>query len=273
MVISMKITNKNIDGGKAFDWGKTSSDYAKFRDIYPREFYQKIIDRGLCIGGQSILDIGTGTGVLPRNMYQYGAKWTAADISMEQIEQAKRLSEGMDIEYYAAAAENIDFPKESFDVITACQCFWYFDHKTVMPKLYHMLKKEGSVLVLYMAWLPLEDKIAEESEKLVLKYSPDWSGTGETIHPIEIPDCYKEKFNLVYHDEFVLQVPFTRESWNGRMKACRGVGASLTEKEIFAWEQEHRELLQRIAPEEFDILHYGAIAEIRKITVDDYGKI
>lgn len=31
---------------------------------------------------------------------------------------------------------------------------------------------------------------------------------------------------------------FTRESWNGRMKACRGVGASLTEKEIFLWEQE-----------------------------------
>lgn len=29
----MNITNKNIDGGKTFDWGRTSSDYAKFRDI------------------------------------------------------------------------------------------------------------------------------------------------------------------------------------------------------------------------------------------------
>ena len=34
----MNITNKNIDGGKTFDWGRTSSDYAKFRDIYPQEF-------------------------------------------------------------------------------------------------------------------------------------------------------------------------------------------------------------------------------------------
>ena len=27
--IAMNIVNKNIDGGKAFDWGKTSKDYAK----------------------------------------------------------------------------------------------------------------------------------------------------------------------------------------------------------------------------------------------------
>lgn len=186
----MKIANKNIDGGKAFDWGKTSLNYAKFRDIYPQEFYQKIIDRGLCINGQYVLDIGTGTGVLPRNMYAYGAKWTAADISPEQIRQAKLLSDGMDIDYYAVSTEDIDFPSGSFDVITACQCFWYFNHKTVMPKLYRMLKKEGSILVLYMAWLPFEDKIAGESEKLVLKYSPNWSGGRETIHPIKIPDCY-----------------------------------------------------------------------------------
>ena len=47
------------------------------------------MDRGLCIKGQRVLDIGTGTGVLPRNMYKYGAKWTGTDISPEQIEQAK----------------------------------------------------------------------------------------------------------------------------------------------------------------------------------------
>lgn len=28
-------------GGKAFDWGKTSADYAKFRDSYPQEFMIK----------------------------------------------------------------------------------------------------------------------------------------------------------------------------------------------------------------------------------------
>ena len=83
----MNITDKNIDGGKAFDWGKTSADYARFRDIYPQEFYDRIISRKLCINGQKVLDMGTGTGVLPRNMYRYGAKWTGTDISVNQIEE------------------------------------------------------------------------------------------------------------------------------------------------------------------------------------------
>lgn len=261
----MEIINQNIDHGTPFDWGKASFDYARFRDIYPKEFYERIVARKLCLHGQSVLDVGTGTGVLPRNMYQYGAAWTGTDISEHQIEQAKALSKGMDIHYSVIAAENINFPDNSFDVITACQCFWYFDHETVMPKFYQMLKQGGCILVLYMAWLPFEDKIAGASENLVLKYHPNWSGAGERIHQIEIPDCYKESFELVYHEEFPLNVPFTRESWNGRMKACRGIGASLSEKEISMWEEEHRKLLERIAPGEFDVLHYGAMAELRKL--------
>ena len=69
----MEIKKRDIDNGKAFDWGKTSKDYAKYRDIYPELFYKKILDRNLCISGQRVLDLGTGTGVIPRNMYKYGA--------------------------------------------------------------------------------------------------------------------------------------------------------------------------------------------------------
>lgn len=115
-----------------------------------------------------------------------------------------------------------------------------------------------------MAWLPSEDKIAGASENLVLKYNPDWSGAGETMHPIDIPDRYLKNFKPVHHEEFVLKVPFTREGWNGRMKACRGIGASLSGKKISRWEQEHKTLLEQIAPDEFDILHYGAIAQLKK---------
>lgn len=260
----MDILDKNIDAGKAFDFVKTSLDYAKYRDIYPQIFYDKIISCNLCIKGQNVLDIGTGTGVIPRNMYRYGAKWTGTDISENQIEQAKLLSKDMDIAYYASSTESINFLDKSFDVTTACQCFWYFNHEQVMPMLHRLLKDNGSILILYMTWLPFEDEIAGESEKLVLKYSPNWSGAHETVHPIDIPECYTEKFELVYNEEYKLSVPFTRESWNGRMKSCRGVGASLTQDELVKWEREHIELLERIAPNEFEVLHYAAIAELKK---------
>jgi SAM-dependent methyltransferase len=262
----MEIKDDRIDSGKAFDWGKTSREYAKYRDIYPEKFYQKIVDRGLCIKGQRVLDIGTGTGVLPRNMYKYGAKWTGTDISPEQIEQAKILADASNLkmDFQAVPAEQIEFEKESFDVITACQCFWYFDHERVMPELAGLLKPDGRMLILYMAWLPYEDRIAGASEELVLKYSPKWSGAGETRHPIWIPDIAYEYFELEDHEEYDLMVPFTKESWHGRMRACRGVGASLSEEELARWDREHRELLDRIAPEAFEVKHYAALAVLRK---------
>lgn len=265
----MEIRNEKIDAGNAFDWGKTSEDYAKYRDIYPEIFYEKIVGRGLCVENQKVLDLGTGTGVLPRNMYRFGAKWTGVDISAEQIAQAERLSKEnhQEIRYMAGAAEEMissetDFAENTFDVVTACQCFWYFDHEKLIPQLARILKKDGRLLVLYMAWLPFEDKIAGESEALVLKYNPKWSGAGETMHPIFVPDCVYDAFEEKYHEEYEVDVPFTRETWNGRMKACRGIGASLPVEKVKEWEAEHRRLLEQIAPEKFCVRHYGAVLEL-----------
>ncbi|MBQ7353882.1 MAG: methyltransferase domain-containing protein [Clostridia bacterium] len=262
----MEIKNANIDAGKAFDWGRTSADYAKYRDIYPDKFYQKLIQRNLFTEGQTVLDLGTGTGVLPRNLYRYGAKWIGTDISENQIAEAKRIASelDMDIDFYTIASEEIDFPDSSFDVITACQCFWYFDHAKLTPKLAKMLKPNGRLLILYMAWLPYEDKIAGASEDLVLQYSPQWSGAGEVKKPIHIPDAVYNHFELVSHEEYDLAVSFTRDTWHGRMRACRGVGASLKEDELERWDKEHRKLLSETAPEKFEILHYAAIAELKK---------
>lgn len=86
------IKKAEIDNGRGFDWGRTSQDYAKYRDIYPHEFYQKILDMGACVKGQRVLDMGTGTGVLPRNLYPYGAAFTGIDISENQIQQAILLA-------------------------------------------------------------------------------------------------------------------------------------------------------------------------------------
>lgn len=112
---------KEIDHGSGYDWGQVSEEYAKYRDIYPPLFYQKITEMGLCLKGQAVLDLGTGTGVLPRNLYQYGAKFTGVDVSENQIAQARRLSQeaGMEIRYLVSSAEDIHFPEQSFDVVTA----------------------------------------------------------------------------------------------------------------------------------------------------------
>lgn len=145
--------NAKIDHGRSFDWGKTSESYAKYRDIYPEEFYNRVLSAGIGLPGQEVLDIGTGTGVIPRNMAQFGAHFTGVDLSENQIAMAKKLTAdaGWDIDYQVCPAEEIDFPAESFDAVTACQCFWYFDKQVLLPKIAHILKPGGRFCILSMA--------------------------------------------------------------------------------------------------------------------------
>ena len=119
-------------------------------------------------------------------------------------------------------------------------------------------------MILYMAWLPFEDEVAGKSEELVLKYNPKWTGCRERRHPIKIPEIYEEYFTIGGQTVFDVSVPFTRESWNGRIRACRGIGASLTPEETERFDQEHRDLLNRIVPPEFEVLHYAAMAVLHK---------
>ena len=259
------ITNKSIDNGKGFDWGLASEDYAKYRDVYPREFYEKIVALGHCTTGQSVLDLGTGTGVLPRNMSEYGAKFTGTDISENQIKYARKLTEakGLDIDYIVSSAENLDFAPSSFDVVTACQCFMYFDKKIILPKIHKWLKPNGHFLILFMAWLPFESEIAKASEDLVLKYNPAWTGGRMTRYTLKEPEWSSEYFTVSNAVAYDLDVPFTRESWHGRMKACRGIDASLSQDKISAFEKEHLSYLSTV-PKRFTIKHYATILDLKK---------
>ncbi len=260
------ISNDLIDGGRAFDWGRTSKDYARYRDIYPEAFYQRIVSLGLCTAGQRVLDLGTGTGVLPRNLYRYGAQFVGADISENQIAEAKTLSQagGMDIEYVVASAEAPPFALASFDVVTACQCFWYFDQALVLPKVHAVLKDGGHFCVLWMAWLPDEDDLARASEQLVLKYNPGWTSAGYQRQPVELPEWSPPLFEVVHAIAYDIRIPFTRESWHGRIKTCRGIGASsLSDAKIATFEAEHHELL-RTFPEPLNILHQVVMIDVSK---------
>ncbi len=46
-----------VDEGKAFDFGKTSKAYAKYRDIYPEEVFSKLHEIGVGVQGSRWLDL------------------------------------------------------------------------------------------------------------------------------------------------------------------------------------------------------------------------
>ena len=260
----MKITK--IDKGQSFDWGKTSEDYAKYRDIYPQSLYEKLLAFNIGKKGQKILDLGTGTGVLPRAMYSFGADFTGSDASKNQIEIAKKLAknEKKHINFKHYAAEDIDFHDNSFDVITAVQCWWYFNLDILIPKLKRILKTNGKLVIINMHWLPEEDDLVKASESLILKYNALWTGGGTKriqMKPAQFAQLNFKTEKLYTYDA---AIPFSRASWLGRIRASRGVGATLNKKQLRRFDTEHRKWIATLRSEHFTVLHQITI-EIYKL--------
>lgn len=254
---------KKIDNGYAFDFGLAAEDYAKYRDIYPEEFYNKIYELGFYHKFQKVLDMGTGTGVLPRAMHKYGSYIMGADISEKQIKYAKALSENTGIKYLIGSDMSLEFNENTFDCITACQCYFYFNHEIFAEKASRWLKPDGKLGIFYMGWLPEEDGIAQMSEDLIRKYNPNWNGYGDFRHKIELPKIYDNYFETECNEIFDVKIPFTRESWNGRIKACRGIGASLPKEKVIEFENEHMEMLRKNTEENFNVFHYCAVLSFK----------
>lgn len=239
-----------IDEGQKFDFGKTSKFYAKHRDIYPEKLFDRLHKIGIGTEGSQWLDLGTGTGVVPRGMAKYGADIIATDISENQIVEAKELSKGMDnIRYIVSSAEDINYPDNSFDVITAFQCFWYFDPKVIVPKIRSMLKPDGIFLKVYMGYMK-EETITQDSNSLVKKINGSWNGASASVK-----DLTTHYFDEAQMETMIVELPFTRETWHGRMMASRGVMASMNEEQIALFDREHRKMLEEKYPEEFTIKH------------------
>lgn len=239
-----------VDDGEAFDFGKTSKAYAKYRDIYPEEVFEKLHEIGVGVQGSRWLDLGTGTGVIPRGLAKYGADIVATDISEQQITEAIALSKDYsNIKYEVLAAEDISYPEHSFDAVTACQCFWYFDPNVVVPVIKSLLKPGGIFLKLYMSYLK-EESIAQDSNSIVKRINGNWKGASPALQ-----DLNTHYFEDPHTETMLVDIPFTRESWHGRMMASRGVMASMNAKQLVQFDAEHRKMLEEKYPERFTVRH------------------
>lgn len=251
------LTTSTVDAGRHIDWGLSANDYGRYRPGPPDSLFEKLRAHGVGLPGQRVLDLGTGTGVIARRLARQGCTVTGVDISAEQIAMARSLAgaDGLEADFHVAAAETFECSPGSYDVVTASQCFLYFDKQKVIPRIKEALIHGGIFVTSHFSWLPLRDPIAKASEELILKHNPSWSahsysGVVAPNHSgLEKSFCLKSFF---WYDE---NIPFTRESWCGRIRACRGIGPALSADAVQCFDAEHRAMLCAKAPELFEIVH------------------
>ena len=196
-----------------------------------------------------------------------GLDITAIDVVENQITSAREMSAAENIsgiDFRVMPAERLsEFEDNSFDAVTACQCFCYFDHDIVAPEIARILKPGGRLIIAYISWLPFESETAMASEKLMLRYNPQWTGHSHVLKPVgSHHELYDRLFRQVGDVCENVDVPYTRESWNGRVCACRAILPSLPADVCAEFSREHMELLAGIAPESFNIEHGLSMAAL-----------
>jgi SAM-dependent methyltransferase len=170
------------------------------------------------------------------------------DISAQLLEQAKDLcmQENVEVEFRFAKAEETGLPDASFDIVSAGQCWHWFDRPKTAEEVMRLLKPEGRVLIAHFDWLSLEGNVVDATEKLIEKYNPDWYvkfGNKTGVYPDWFRDLGEAGFVEIQSFSFDLDVPYTADAWRGRIRASSGVGASLPDKEVAKFDTELKSLL------------------------------
>lgn len=221
------------DPGRSPDWSRTSEDYARHRPGYPESFYHRLAALGVGLPGQRVLDLGTGTGTVARALAARGCRVTGIDPAPGQVECARRVSReaGIEVELRVAPAEETGLPTASFDVVTASQCWAYFDRDRAVAEVLRLLAPGGLLVTCHLSWLP-GCPLVDHTEELVLAANPSWQGARWSGEVPGVPPWLGSELcqvGMFWYDE---DLSFTRESWRGRIRACRGLGASLSPEEV-----------------------------------------
>jgi ubiquinone biosynthesis O-methyltransferase len=102
------------------------------------------------VGGRKILDIGCGDGEFALELAKRGAVVTGIDAAAAMIDTAKRRASqhNVDITFQVAMAEQLPFPDERFDVVTAITILCFVeDAKPVFREIARVLKPGGRLII------------------------------------------------------------------------------------------------------------------------------
>jgi SAM-dependent methyltransferase len=245
--------------GCEVDFGRIARVYGRYRPPFPRVLFERLIELGVGEPGQRVLDIGTGTGHMARAFSRRSCLVTGLDKSAALITQAVRETEeeGGAVKYIQAPAEDTGLPEETYGAVTACQCWGWFDKPAAAREAFRLLKPGGMLAIVTYDWVTRAGGPAEAAEELIVQFNPNWVSVGGTgLHPDYLMDLTPAGFADIETFSFDVDVPFSRESWRGRVRASAGVAASLEAETVARFDDALRIVLEdRYPAEPLHILH------------------
>lgn len=235
------------------NFGATAQDYGRWRAGFPQSFFKRLFSDGWVKEGDRVLDLGTGTGTIARGLALRGCHTTGLDSEQHLLTEAARLDReaATGVAYVEGRAEATGLPGATFDVVTAGQCWHWFDRSRTTAEVARVLAGGGRVVIAHFDWLAMRDNVVAMTERLVESHNPSWHlGNNSGLYPHWLCDLAEGGFEALETFSYDTEVTYTHEAWRGRIRASAGVGASLPTDEVAAFDAELSAALAAAFPRE-----------------------
>lgn len=244
--------------GRVIDFGRTAVDYERFRPGFPDVLFERFLGDGWVTPGQRVLDLGTGTGTLALGLAARGLEAVGIDVAPELLDVARSSARDHELSarFLERPAEATGLDSNAFEVVTAGQCWWWFDEAKALAEVDRVLVVGGRLIICSFSYLPLGGTAAGATENLILEYNPGWPKAGwQGVHPEHVDSLDRSGFEQVESFSFTIGVPFTNEGWRGRIRTCNGVGSALGPEEVERFDADLATMLSERFPNDLNVVH------------------
>jgi SAM-dependent methyltransferase len=235
------------------DFGATAEDYARHRAGFPDSLFEHLAFYGVGKPHQTVVDLGTGTGSLARGFARRGCRVIGIDPAPALLDQAREIDarEGLRVEYRVGRAEETLLPDAFADVVSAGQCWHWFDRARAADEVSRVLRPDGSIVIAHFDWIPLSGNVVRATEELIEQHNPDWKyGSGFGVYPVWLRDLGEAGYRSLETFSYDVDVSYTPDAWRGRIRASAGVGGSLSAPEVREFDDALARLLANRYPGE-----------------------
>jgi SAM-dependent methyltransferase len=132
-----------------------SGDYPSMVDTFLLPLGPRLVDAAGIGDGMRVLDVAAGTGNASIVAAQRGAQVTASDLTPELFDagRARAQSEGVELDWVEADAENLPFDDKSYDVVmSSIGAMFAPHHQDVADELVRVCRPGGTIGLL--SWTP-----------------------------------------------------------------------------------------------------------------------
>ena len=165
--------------------------YAQYRPAYPQEFINYIFSAVGMAKSSSIADIGSGTGILTKQLLERGCSVFAVEPNADMRATAEAaLSHYGSFISVDGSAEHTTLENNSVDFITVAQAFHWFDKRRFKEECKRIVRPNGKTVLVWNDRDTSSD-LVRENETIIRKYCPefkgysggmDFSGGGDDFH-------------------------------------------------------------------------------------------